>query len=535
MTELIASVPDFVCPSCGGVAAATEQACTLCGCAFVVELQIAKVADAKAAYLAARAVHAFDPGTAPSAAELARLLALRPFRALTQKDMAACAALVAGLKAIPVTASVRVIAQAAAPAPAGLAAAARRPAVLATAALVIVAAAGIRFFRPQAPPAPAVSTTALPVEHAVAAPAAAAAAADDETLAMEPASADAEAPAAPAEAFSVEKVRRSVVTLLVGSGALGSGFVVHPGFIVTNAHVIADMAEGATLDVQFAGENGAQKAPARLVRRDTKLDVALVQCGGACEQLPALELGRAVDVRAGATVYAIGSPLGLDLTLSKGIVSNAMRVRNGVLFLQSDAPVNPGNSGGPLFDERGRVVGIVTAKVLGADGIGFILPIEYALEGPAAVLNGVVPAAPGSYSEAFQARLDKVAAGAAATAADRAPEPEIKEEIALDAAGILPNNTYGVRFRVLWLPTNAAPPNGPFYVVIEQRATGYRGTFQMTGIRQPQRLGEIKGALVYAFEHVGQFQGVQPFAAGDKVTVRMRDSLFSNTIELVGR
>jgi hypothetical protein len=80
-------------------------------------------------------------------------------------------------------------------------------------------------------------------------------------------------------------------------------------------------------------------------------------------------------------VYAVGTPIGLDLSVARGIVSHTGRRLGDVVFLQTDLAVNPGNSGGPLLDEYGRVVGVVTAKATQAEGIGFAAPIEYAGEG----------------------------------------------------------------------------------------------------------------------------------------------------------
>jgi S1-C subfamily serine protease len=179
----------------------------------------------------------------------------------------------------------------------------------------------------------------------------------------------------------VERVGPAVVRL-AGSrdppngrepAGLGSGVVVTPdGYLLTNAHVVADL---KTLRVGLAD---GRRTTATRVGTDPITDLAVLRA--AATDLPYAELGDATRLRVGQLVIAIGNPLGFDATVSTGVLSalaRAWRSREGRLLepiLQHTAPLNPGNSGGPLVDSRGRVVGINTAIIAGAQGIGFAVP-----------------------------------------------------------------------------------------------------------------------------------------------------------------
>lgn len=160
--------------------------------------------------------------------------------------------------------------------------------------------------------------------------------------------------------------------------ALGSGFITDPqGYIVTNNHVI----ENAT-DIKVTLKDGTV-LPAELVGRDPKTDLALIKVD-AEKELPYLEFGNSDEVRVGDWVVAVGSPFGLGGTVTAGIVSGRGRDINAGPyddFLQIDASINHGNSGGPTFDAEGRVVGINTAIYTpsgGSVGIGFAIPSNLA-------------------------------------------------------------------------------------------------------------------------------------------------------------
>jgi serine protease Do len=166
-----------------------------------------------------------------------------------------------------------------------------------------------------------------------------------------------------------------------GSGGAGTGFVISPdGIIVTNNHVV----DGASsISVSFS--DGTSK-PAKLVGRDPSADLAVVKVAGT--NLPALPLGDSAAVKVGDEVVAIGNALALEggLTVTRGIISGTDRnvdtQEGGTLvgMLQTDAAINFGNSGGPLLDAHGRVIGINTAIAdpTEAQNIGFAIPISRA-------------------------------------------------------------------------------------------------------------------------------------------------------------
>jgi len=158
---------------------------------------------------------------------------------------------------------------------------------------------------------------------------------------------------------------------------VGSGFIMsREGYILTNNHVV----EGADqIKVKLA--NG-KEYDGKIVGRDPKTDLALIKIHGASDLQP-LNLGNSDDLKVGSWVVAVGSPFGLEQTVTAGIVSAKGRViGSGPYdnFIQTDASINPGNSGGPLINMKGEVVGINTAIIASAQGIGFAIPINMAKE-----------------------------------------------------------------------------------------------------------------------------------------------------------
>jgi serine protease Do len=157
--------------------------------------------------------------------------------------------------------------------------------------------------------------------------------------------------------------------------SLGTGFVVSPdGYIVTNNHVVEDVEK---IMVKF---NDTKELPATIIGRDPKTDIALIKVETK-EPLFALPLGESDKVRPGEWVVAIGSPFGLEHTVTAGIVSAKHRnIEHGAYddYIQTDAAINPGNSGGPLLNLSGEVIGINTAIRPGANTIGFAVPIDMA-------------------------------------------------------------------------------------------------------------------------------------------------------------
>jgi serine protease Do len=178
--------------------------------------------------------------------------------------------------------------------------------------------------------------------------------------------------------FLDERRRRGGPGPKVASVALGSGFIIDPrGYVVTDDHVVEN-AEAVTVALQDATEY-----PARIVGRDPPTDLALLKIDGA-GALPHVRWGDSDAARVGDWVLAIGSPFGLDNTVSSGIISGRGRdIHAGPYddFLQIDAAMNRGNSGGPTFDLEGNVIGINTAIYSpngGSVGIGFAIPANRA-------------------------------------------------------------------------------------------------------------------------------------------------------------
>ena len=157
--------------------------------------------------------------------------------------------------------------------------------------------------------------------------------------------------------------------------SLGSGFIIdRQGYIVTNNHVI----KGADqIKVKLANE---KEFDAEVIGSDAKTDLALIKIN-ASEDLTPLKLGSSDELTVGSWVVAIGSPFGLEQTVTAGIVSAKGRIiGSGPYddFIQTDASINPGNSGGPLLNMKGEVVGINTAIVASGQGIGFAIPVDLA-------------------------------------------------------------------------------------------------------------------------------------------------------------
>ncbi|MGC9456195.1 MAG: DegQ family serine endoprotease [Halothiobacillaceae bacterium] len=160
--------------------------------------------------------------------------------------------------------------------------------------------------------------------------------------------------------------------------SLGSGFIIsEDGYILTNAHVI-DGADTITVRMQDQSEHEAE-----VIGQDVRTDIALLKVDA--DDLPTVEIGNSEDVRVGEWVLAIGSPFGLEHTATHGIVSAIGRnlpSENYVPFIQTDAPVNPGNSGGPLFNAEGEVIGInsqIYTRSGGYMGLSFAIPIDVAM------------------------------------------------------------------------------------------------------------------------------------------------------------
>ncbi|POM24875.1 putative serine protease HtrA [Actinomadura rubteroloni] len=204
------------------------------------------------------------------------------------------------------------------------------------------------------------------------------------------------------------RVLPSVVMIRVKSATeegAGTGFIVNGGYIVTNNHVAAGAGQGGQIQIVF---NDKKTLPATVKGTDPSSDVAVLKPEGQ-HDLPALSLGNSDQIAVGDPVIAIGSPLGLQGSVTTGIVSSLNRAvptqsENGgdatyLNAIQTDAAINPGNSGGPLVDTKGRVIGMNTAIATlgsqslqgqsqsGSIGLGFAIPINQARRVAQEIIN----------------------------------------------------------------------------------------------------------------------------------------------------
>jgi serine protease Do len=181
---------------------------------------------------------------------------------------------------------------------------------------------------------------------------------------------------------AVARFAESVVQVKV-PGALGSGFIVSDdGYVVTNNHVVQGETEVSIVLYPKAGDQIDKQtfAKVRIVAVNPFVDLALLKIDE--EELKGRKLVKAFfgddeAVRVGETVFAIGSPMGLERSVSEGVISTTTRAIEGRVYLQTTAAINPGNSGGPLFNTKGEVVGVNSLKIMFSDGLGFAIPVGY--------------------------------------------------------------------------------------------------------------------------------------------------------------
>lgn len=175
----------------------------------------------------------------------------------------------------------------------------------------------------------------------------------------------------------IARIKKSIVEIKLEDGA-GSGVIVDPaGIVVTNRHVIGNRRAVTIRD------SGGNEFEGKVVRSDGNIDYAIIKVD--IPDVDAVTFNKD-PVREGMTVVAIGHPLGLDFTVTKGIVSSANRTMHNVDYIQTDVAINPGNSGGPLIDEEGEVVGINSWTRTDAQNVGFAIPVSYIEEALAEVL-----------------------------------------------------------------------------------------------------------------------------------------------------
>ena len=167
----------------------------------------------------------------------------------------------------------------------------------------------------------------------------------------------------------IEDAIPSVISVRTNVGS-GSGFIIQSnGYAVTNYHVIEDATAGNAVT------SDGKSHTIRIVGFNKNADIAVLELSG--EGFPKLRFGSSNNLDIGERVIAVGSPGGLDFTVTQGIVSAQRTENNGNELVQIDVPINPGNSGGPLINSAGKVVGVNTKKISGFEGVGFALASSY--------------------------------------------------------------------------------------------------------------------------------------------------------------
>ena len=167
--------------------------------------------------------------------------------------------------------------------------------------------------------------------------------------------------------FDTEEVYNSVFVVYSGN-SMGSGFAIGENCIITNAHVINNQ-----YDVRIETYGGEMKR-AFIVSMDERIDIAVIGVpDGSFTPLHVADLSK---VNVGDDVYAIGAPNSLAFTLTKGVVSSKERLVSRQKYIQTDAAINTGNSGGPLLNDAGEVIGVNSYKMSDSEGIGLAIPID---------------------------------------------------------------------------------------------------------------------------------------------------------------
>ncbi len=172
------------------------------------------------------------------------------------------------------------------------------------------------------------------------------------------------------------------VVLVQTPGGLGSGFIINDrGFCVTNYHVVERETRIAAT-IYHKTEHGEftrrRIADVKILALNPFFDLALLEIPKQKDfEFQPVYLSKNSDYQEGDPVFAIGNPLGLERSVSQGIVSTRNRNFEGVVYIQTTAQINPGNSGGPLFNSRGEVIGVTNMKLTFGEGLGFAIPVVY--------------------------------------------------------------------------------------------------------------------------------------------------------------
>ncbi len=177
----------------------------------------------------------------------------------------------------------------------------------------------------------------------------------------------------------VKNTQEAVISIRTPSGQ-GSGFIIsEDGYCITNVHVV----EGETriTAIQYLKENNKMIKKSydkvKIISLVPTYDLALLKLDNTNEKFKFVPVGDSDKLQRGEILFAIGNPLGLDRSISKGILSLSDRNYGGLRYLQTTTQVNPGNSGGPLFNLAGEVIGVINMKLMQSEGLGFAIPSFY--------------------------------------------------------------------------------------------------------------------------------------------------------------
>jgi S1-C subfamily serine protease len=307
-------------------------------------------------------------------------------------------------------------------------------------------------------------------------------------------------PAPRSRSLSIEDVvsmAEPAVAVVDAGTSRGTGFFIGPDTLLTNVHVVQGR---SSVTVRLSGD---VTLLARVERTLPDVDLALLKTDRPHPRRAALELGTVESVRPGQEVIAIGAPLGLQSTATRGIVSAVRHGRN-VVLIQTDAAINPGNSGGPLLDRSARVIGINTMTVRSAESLGFAVAVDHAM---ALLSNSTAPtvtiprdapaiAMPSAASKADQQRQDGQAAY------DKNLLMLARQAEQIDAAW------EDLQRNCLVNPLAAGDGQRAWFVLRDTPAT-----FQAADMWCTSRLGQILG-VVRAFSSAMQEAGEQARRAG---------------------
>jgi S1-C subfamily serine protease len=353
------------CRTCGELAALGARQCPHCFSSLLVDVTLsARVADGRLRYRVARALHALPE--APSLGEIQSSLAGSPPAAVRGVTRAFAHAALDVLSRNGLKGSMEEPV-----APSGEGRGLSLGGILKGAALVFLLLVGYTAWHQLlSKPSPSPAGSAEPAKAA------------------RPAARAGASPLSPREL--AQRALPATVSLRCRD-SVGSGFFIDPERVITNAHVLCP--PGESLQVGLSDD---RTLTGLVERANDDLDLALVHVSGADAR--ALPLGDVGDVAVGDRVMIVGSPVGLDFTVQEGSISSLQRAAFGVAYLQLDAKISPGNSGGPVVDSQGRVVGIVSMKLVGegVEGIGLAIPINYVYDLETAFVAPPTPAAGGS-------------------------------------------------------------------------------------------------------------------------------------------